>query len=165
MKFTNPVWVIQGVHVLTLNQSFSYIYVGGKIFINTNPLGPWINVAVSLKPHLAIFQLSVLLVEETGSLEKKTDLRQVTVMETNWQKFSTGIWSLWMFKQWSLPKLNLLGSGSYRLQRFHTLKLYSKFSLYRIPFYSDFILDRFHCIILIILFWTVVSSIPWISNY
>jgi len=42
MKFTNPVWktykrlrrpvwVIQGVHVFMLNQSFSYIYVGGKI--------------------------------------------------------------------------------------------------------------------------------------
>ena len=46
MKFTNPVWktykrlrhlvrVIQGVHVFTLNQSFSYIYVGGKILIYT----------------------------------------------------------------------------------------------------------------------------------
>ena len=46
MEFTNPVWktykrlrrpvwVIQGVHVFTLSQSFSYIYVGGKIYVFT----------------------------------------------------------------------------------------------------------------------------------
>ena len=34
-RLRRPVWVIQGVHVFTLNQSFSYIYVGGKILIYT----------------------------------------------------------------------------------------------------------------------------------